>query len=198
MLSRLFYKGWLQNVSKLVSILYVLHVFHFVLSDCSKSFQFNIFILMPKWISFSFHSALSAEINQLALRSELPALPVASDSAVGNYSSNFVMDPSNTELIQRHLHEQRGHFEIHYHQNFLRGHVCVAGKNTNLNMQLPSTEQRSLEAGPSYASHKCLTAGPGTQEVWIITIHCKWTSSLAITGQFTPIMPWRQDQTALL
>ena len=110
MLSRLIYKAWLQNVSKLVSILYVLHVFHFVLSDCSKSFQFNIFILMPKWISFSFHSALSAEINQLALRSELPALPVASDSAVGNYSSNFVMDPSNTELIQRHLHEQRGHF----------------------------------------------------------------------------------------
>lgn len=32
--------------------------------------------------------------------------------------------------------------EFHYHQNFLRGHVCVAGKNTSLNMQLPNTEQR--------------------------------------------------------
>ena len=32
----------------------------------------------------------------------------ASDSTIGKYSSNFVMDPSNAELIQRHLHEQRG------------------------------------------------------------------------------------------
>ena len=31
---------------------------------------------------------------------------------------------------------------IHYHQTILRGHVCVAGENTNLNMQFPSTEQR--------------------------------------------------------
>ena len=53
-------------------------------------------------------TALSAEVNQLALRSELPALPVASDSAVANYSSNLVMDPSSAELIQRHLHEPRG------------------------------------------------------------------------------------------
>lgn len=54
-----------------------------------------------------FSTALSAEINQLAMRSEVPALAVASDSTVGNYSSNFVMDPSNAELIQRHVHEQR-------------------------------------------------------------------------------------------
>lgn len=53
-------------------------------------------------------TALSAEVNQLALRSELQALPVASDSAVGHCSRNFVMDRSNAELIQRHLHEQRG------------------------------------------------------------------------------------------
>ena len=47
---------------------------------------------------------LSAEIGQLAVRNELPAIPTASDSTVGN----FVMDPSDAELIQRHLHEQRG------------------------------------------------------------------------------------------
>lgn len=64
---------------------------------------------MPKRISFSFHSALSAEINQLASRSELPALPLDSDSAIGNnYSTSFVMDPSNAELIQRYLREERG------------------------------------------------------------------------------------------
>ena len=51
---------------------------------------------------------LSAEIGQLAIRNELPAIPTARDSTVGNYNSNFVMDPSDAELIQRHLHEQRG------------------------------------------------------------------------------------------
>lgn len=51
---------------------------------------------------------LSAEVGHLAIRDELPALPIASDSTLGNYSSNFVMDPSDAELIQRHLHEQRG------------------------------------------------------------------------------------------
>lgn len=29
--------------------------------------------------------------------------------------------------------------EIHYHQNFLKGHVCVAGMNTSLNVQMPAT-----------------------------------------------------------
>ena len=47
-------------------------------------------------------------MNQLAVRSKLPALSGASDSTVGNDSSNFVMDGSNAELIQRHFHEQRG------------------------------------------------------------------------------------------
>lgn len=56
----------------------------------------------------TFSTALSAEINQLAVRSELPDLSGASDSTVGNYSSNVVMDPSNAELIQRHFREQRG------------------------------------------------------------------------------------------
>ena len=53
--------------------------------------------------------ALSAEVSQqLAMRHELPALPIASDSTADIYSSNFVMDPSNAELMQRHFHEQRG------------------------------------------------------------------------------------------
>ena len=52
--------------------------------------------------------ALSAEVNHLASRCESTVLPVASDPTIGKYSSNFVMDPSNAELIQRHLHEQRG------------------------------------------------------------------------------------------
>lgn len=51
---------------------------------------------------------LSAEIGHLAIRNELPALSIASDSTVGNCSSNFMMDPSDAELIQRYLHEQRG------------------------------------------------------------------------------------------
>ncbi|KAL9979206.1 hypothetical protein ACROYT_G016836 [Oculina patagonica] len=82
---------------------------------------------------------IEAEIGQLAIRNEITALPIASDSTVGNYSSSFVMDPSDAELVQRHLHEQRGHVEIHYHQNFLKGHVCVAGMNTSLNVQMPAT-----------------------------------------------------------
>ena len=49
-----------------------------------------------------------AEIGQLAIKNELPAVPVATSSTVGNQSSSFVMDPSDAELIQRHLHEQRG------------------------------------------------------------------------------------------
>ena len=49
--------------------------------------------------------ALSAGIGQLAIGNELP---IACDSTGDNYSSNFVMDASDAELIQRHLHEQRG------------------------------------------------------------------------------------------
>ena len=31
--------------------------------------------------------------------------------------------------------------EIHYHQIVMKGHVCVAGKNTSLNMQMPATAE---------------------------------------------------------
>ncbi|KAL9971287.1 hypothetical protein ACROYT_G023795 [Oculina patagonica] len=108
---------------------------------------------------------IAAEVGHLAIRDELSALPIVSDSTVGNYSSNFVMDPSDAELVQRHLHEQRGRVEIHYHQNFLKGHVCVAGQNTRLNMQMPATGQRCLEAGPSAAPHKSITAGTGADDM---------------------------------
>ncbi|XP_078366581.1 uncharacterized protein LOC144650716 isoform X2 [Oculina patagonica] len=104
---------------------------------------------------------IEAEIGQLAIRNEITALPIASDSTVGNYSSSFVMDPSDAELVQRHLHEQRGHVEIHYHQNFLKGHVCVAGMNTSLNVQMPATAtgQRFLGAAPGVGPQRSLTAG---------------------------------------
>ncbi|XP_078373923.1 uncharacterized protein LOC144657462 [Oculina patagonica] len=108
---------------------------------------------------------IAAEVGHLAIRDELSALPIVSDSTVGNYSSNFVMDPSDAELVQRHLHEQRGRVEIHYHQNFLKGHVCVAGQNTRLHMQMPATGQRCLEAGPSAAPHKSITAETGADEM---------------------------------
>ncbi|KAJ7333153.1 hypothetical protein OS493_018329 [Desmophyllum pertusum] len=88
-------------------------------------------------------------MGQLAIRKEYPALPITSDSTVGNYNSSFVTDPSDAELIQRYVHQQRGHVEIHYHQSFMKGHVCLTGKNTNFNMQMYAIEQRFLEAGPS-------------------------------------------------
>ncbi|XP_078374047.1 uncharacterized protein LOC144657574 isoform X2 [Oculina patagonica] len=109
---------------------------------------------------------IAAEIGKLAIKNELPAtvLPIASGSTVGNYSSNFVMDPSDAELVQRHLHEQHGRVEINYHQIFMKGHVCVAGKNTSLNMQEPATGQNFLEAGPSASPHRSITAGSGVDE----------------------------------
>ena len=54
------------------------------------------------------NAPLGGVLQVLAIGSESPPLPITSDSNVGNYSSNFVMDPSDAELIQRHLHEQRG------------------------------------------------------------------------------------------
>ncbi|KAL9967459.1 hypothetical protein ACROYT_G025681 [Oculina patagonica] len=107
---------------------------------------------------------IAAEMGQLAIRNELPALPIARGSTADNYSRNFVMDPSDAELIQRHLHEQRGRVEIHYHQSFLKGHVCVAGESTSLNVHMPATGQRFLEAGSSAAPHRSITAGTGTNE----------------------------------
>ena len=58
---------------------------------------------------FSF-IVLSAEMGRLANRYEFPALPTTSDSTVGNYSSSssFVIDSSDAELRQRHVHQQRG------------------------------------------------------------------------------------------
>ncbi|KAJ7393471.1 hypothetical protein OS493_006452 [Desmophyllum pertusum] len=72
---------------------------------------------------------------------------------------------ADAELIQRHVQQQRGHVEIHYHQSFLKGHVCVAGKNTSLNMQMPAIEQRFLEAGPSASHHRSITEGTGAHDV---------------------------------
>ena len=53
---------------------------------------------------------LSAEMGRLAIRNEYPAVPTTSDSTVGNYnsSSSFVMDLSDAELRQTHVHQQRG------------------------------------------------------------------------------------------
>ncbi|KAJ7393461.1 hypothetical protein OS493_006440 [Desmophyllum pertusum] len=53
---------------------------------------------------------IAAEMGRLAIRNEFPALPTTSDSTVGNYnsSSSFVMDSSDAELRQRHVHQPRG------------------------------------------------------------------------------------------
>jgi len=92
---------------------------------------------------------------------EMAAFPVASDSTVGDRSTPY----SSAELTRRHVHEQHGPYAINYYQTFLSGHICVAGQNTRLNMQLPAAEQRSVEAGPSAASHRSLTTGTDEHEV---------------------------------
>ena len=101
-------EDWLTNESKLVFFVHVLY--HIILNDSFtlNNIYFDVFIWMQKKELPTLSTALSAAVNQLALRSELPALPVASDSKVGNYSRNFVMDPSKVELFQKHSHEQRG------------------------------------------------------------------------------------------
>ena len=68
---------------------------------------------------------LSAEAGQLVRRKESPMLPTASDSTACSPSvSNFVMDPSDAELIQRHVQEQRGHIGKRL-QFFLEGVVDI-------------------------------------------------------------------------
>ena len=42
--------------------------------------------------------------------------------------------------------------EIHYHQSFMKGHVCLTGKNTNLNMQMHAIEQRYVMSPVFYVS----------------------------------------------
>ena len=50
-------------------------------------------------------------------------LPTASDSTAGSSNvSSFVMDPSDAELIQRHIQEERGHIGKRL-QFFLEGIV---------------------------------------------------------------------------
>ncbi|KAJ7384654.1 hypothetical protein OS493_020234 [Desmophyllum pertusum] len=60
---------------------------------------------------------ITAEMSQLTIRNEYPAVPTTSDSTVGNYnsSSSFVMDSSDAELRQRP--GETGHCAKNSHKN---------------------------------------------------------------------------------
>ncbi|KAL9970576.1 hypothetical protein ACROYT_G022977 [Oculina patagonica] len=93
---------------------------------------------------------------------ELAALSSASLPCDKN--GNFVMDPSAMELIQRHARQQCGRLELHLHQTFQKGHVCVTGENTSLHMEMPNTAQSFLQEGLCAPSQKSITAGPSSNE----------------------------------
>ncbi|KAL9971284.1 hypothetical protein ACROYT_G023792 [Oculina patagonica] len=114
---------------------------------------------------------IAAETGKLAIKTELPALPTASGSTVDNYCSNFVMDASDADLVQRHLRKEHGRVEINYNQIFMQGRVCVAGDSTNLNnfMQESASGQRLASCFAEPLSRVNFTRTEGT----ILELQCR-------------------------
>lgn len=87
------------------------------------------------------------------------------DSETAVKTNQMTVLPASEE-IQRHQKEQRGKTEIHYNQIFMKGHICVVGSETSLNVQTPATaeSQRRLEAGPGTALQRSLTSATADEQ----------------------------------
>ena len=78
--------------------------------------RISVNVLQQQEQIYLFHIIiLSAAAGQLVTRRKSSLLPTKSDSTAGSSNvSSLVMDPSDAELIQRHLQEQSGHIGKKY------------------------------------------------------------------------------------